>query len=115
LFPHEGHREGLVAQGVDGARVATGFHENPPDGLPREGNLLRSPARYGQPVKNILTGFTGRERGELRIGGNALPDLAELRGLEFGVQFRLPDQEDLDQLFLFGFEVGDHPDLLQRT
>jgi hypothetical protein len=66
-----------------------------------------------QPVRNVRRGFITRGRLELIANRDALIQLTHFRRSEEGVQIELANEDDLQQLFLVGFEVGENTNLLE--
>ena len=103
----------LVANRVDEARDAPAVTENPPH---RRGGEGRQPASAGQrqPVLNVLPDLGVRQRVQMITHRDALPQLAELVAVQAVAQFRLSHQNNLQQLAVVGFDVGNQPHLFQQ-
>jgi len=74
------------------------------------------PASAGNPatVLDVGTRVVRGQRLQIVTRGDALGELAHLRLGEHGIQFRLADQDDLQEFFLGRFEIGEQPDLLEH-
>src|SRR6185436_12111432 len=84
---------------------------------PEAGKDLARGAGNPQAVTHIGRAFVGRQRREVIAAGDALRELAQLGARKYFSHFRLADQNDLQQLLGFGFEIG-HPalrEVLART
>ncbi len=107
------HEQRPVAYGVDHAR-------NPARELVDCAHRLAvkldfaAPARHVQPVRDVLQRLRFRERLQVVTRRNPLIELAQLLQREHFGQFRLADQNNLKQLVLLGFEVGQEPDLFEH-
>ena len=86
-----------------------------------EGQRFRRPldasiaAGDAQPVVDVFADFLGRERGDVIAQRDALLELAQAVAVEDLRQFGLADEDDLEELLLLGFEVGEQPDLLEHA
>ena len=64
-------------------------------------------------MADIGTAFPGRERSQMVTRRDALGDLAQFRALEQLVQFRLADEDNLQQLFLGRLQIRQESNLFQ--
>ena len=78
------------------------------------GEQVTCRARNAQAVADVGNGLWTPERLKVIAAGHALGELAQVGFREHGAQFRLADQEDLQQLLRRGLEVGQQPHLLQH-
>ncbi len=67
-----------------------------------------------QTVVDIISAFLQGQRENFVANGDALIQLFQLRFQEAVVQFLLPDEDDLQQLFLLRFQIGQQANLLQH-
>ena len=72
-------------------------------------------ARDAQAVAHVGGGFVARERIEVIAAGDALRQLAQLDAAQQLAQLGLADQDDLQQLLGFGFEIGEQAHLLEHV
>ena len=92
--PPDSRCSSRCAPGVKRSRVAPATRSAVAD----VGDRLRAPQRL-----------------EVIAAGDALGELAQLRLREHLAQFRLADQDDLQQLLRRGLEIGQQPHLLQHV
>ena len=62
---------------------------------------------------HILAHLLGRECLQIKAMGDALVELTDFRLTEIVIEFRLTEQNDLQQLVAIGLQVAEQPDLLQ--
>ena len=74
-------------------------------GAPHSGNL--------QTVGQVGAQVAALQGAEMKPGRHPLCQLAQVIALQQGTQFRLPDQDDLEELAPIGFQVGQQPELFQ--
>src|SRR5690606_21452973 len=59
--------------------------------------------------------FIARQRAQMVTGGDALRELTQRRPRQQCVQFRLPEQNQLQQFALVGFEIGEKAQLFEHV
>ena len=67
-----------------------------------------------QPVAHIALSFLARQGLQVISAGDSLRQLAQIGAVQQFAKFRLPDQNDLQQLLRGGLQIGQQPDLLQH-
>lgn len=88
------------------ARDAAGGLSDEGDGF-GGANILISAAGGGEAVLNVVGDFERTERLDVGERGDALAKLLERGRVEAGGELGLAGQDDLDELAVFGFKVGD--------
>ena len=71
-------------------------------------------SRDSHALLNISVGFLERERARLGAQRDALPELAQLRLVQFLFEFGLPGENDLQQLFRGSLQVRQQSDFLEH-
>ena len=71
-------------------------------------------AGHVEAVLDIVGGILQRERGDVVAHRDALAQLAQVGPREAFAQFGLATQDDLHELVLIGFEVGEQSHLLHQ-
>lgn len=71
-------------------------------------------AGEGEAVVDLVRHIAEVERAQLAVDEDALAKLAELLAGEHIFQLGLADEHDLEELLFVGFQLGEHPDLLQH-
>ncbi|MNV59860.1 hypothetical protein D3C71_1523050 [compost metagenome] len=71
--------------------------------------------RHRQPVRNVLLRFLRGERIEMKTGDHSLRQLLHRRARHHRAQLGLADEDDLQQLALAGFQIGQQTQLLQHV
>ena len=87
---------------------------HPPQGAAAEGQRPLQ-ARHGQAVGDVLLGFLRAQRIEVKARNHALGQLLQRGAGHHGAQLGLADEDDLQQLALAGFQVGQEAQLLQHV
>src|SRR5579862_7682453 len=105
--------KGLVAHGVDEPRHALRIAVNASN-RPRAEVRPAVSAGDLQPVADVALGIGARQGLEVVADSDALPELAEIPGVQFLAQLGLADQDDLKELSLIGLEVGEEPHLFEE-
>ena len=107
-----GRQQDEIADDVDQTGDAAAVHEDKIEGLGFEAQRLAVP-RHLQAVQDVLLDFLAVQGLQVALDADALPQLAQFRLGQQGAQLRLPHQDDLQQLGVARFQVGEHPDLFQ--
>jgi hypothetical protein len=68
-----------------------------------------------QPMAHVRGRLLAGERVQVIAAGDALRQLAQLIAVQQLAQFRLADEDDLQQLLGVGFEVGEQAHLLEHV
>jgi len=105
----EGEEERVVAKAVDDAGGAAGEMSDAGDGF--RGKKGFSPTFRGgdlEAVQDVVGDFVERQRSEVVGQSDPLAKLFEVRLGDFVAKLGLADEDDLDQFFARGFEVGKH-------
>ena len=84
-----------------------------PQGAAAEGQRPLQ-ARHGQAVGDVLLGLLRAQRIEVKTRNHPLGQLLQRGAGDHGAQLRLADEDDLQQLALAGFQVGQEAQLLQH-
>ena len=113
LVFHVGAQQGAVAQQVDAARHAVAQRMDLRHQACRERRLRRA-AGHGQAVVDVAGRLVGRQRPQVIAGDHALRQLLQFGPGQHGAQFRLADEDDLQQLALARFQVGQQAQLFQH-
>ncbi|MNQ85002.1 hypothetical protein D3C85_1001480 [compost metagenome] len=69
-------------------------------------------AGHAQPVLDIGGDFVALQGAEVVAGDDALRQLPQFRPRQLVAQFRLSQQDDVQQLALVRFQIGQQPHLL---
>src|SRR5438105_3361454 len=80
----------------------------------RAEQFLSVAAGNAEAFEEITPGFLERKGQGFCTKGDSLAELAELRLVEFALQFGLPGQYDLEQLLGRSFKVGEETNFLQH-
>ena len=70
-------------------------------------------ARHQQPMINVVRGFSVIEGPQMIAYRDALVELSQVGACRLLSEFRLTNQDDLQQLTPFGFKIRQHANLLQ--
>ena len=103
-----------VAQRVDPARNAAGQRVDQIEALGLEVRIVL-PVDMVQPVLDVAARLGLVERAQVIRGDHTLPQLLHLRAAHHLPQFRLTDQEALQQRLVAELEVREHAQLLDRA
>ena len=79
----------------------------------RVGEFLFRATGNLQAMADVIAGFGQRQRIQVIAGGDALRQLAQIGPVQHLIELRLAHQNDLQQLGLVRFQVGQEPHLLQ--
>ena len=105
----------ILANGIDQARNAPGMPVNFADGFMRENQVsLRVCSRHLQPAPHVAAGFVPIQRLQPGPQRDPLFQLAKFGQIQFFVQFRLTDEQDLQQFLLRGFQVREQSYFFQN-
>jgi hypothetical protein len=105
-------QQSALGDHVDQPRHATGAGMDPAHGAGLEGETLA--AGDAEAVAQVGGGFGRIQRGQVEARGDPLRQLPQFRAREDLAQFRLPEQDHLQQLLGVGFQVGEQAHLFQR-
>jgi len=110
---HKTGEQRLVTNGIDQPGNAVAVTKNPPE---RRTGEMGCALRAGQfePVLDVLDHLSPVQRLEMITHRDALAKLAKTRAVEPGAQFRLPHQDDLQQLAVVQFEIRQQPHLFEQ-
>ena len=113
---HIGTQQRPVAQHIEQAGHAAAQAIDPADQTVRE-ELPRSCGNTGnlEAVPEIGGDLRLVQRSEVIAGDDPLRQLAQIRSLQHPGQFRLTQQDDLQQFALVGLQVGEQAHLLQHV
>src|SRR5580658_1099376 len=100
-LPGIGRNQRVLTNRIDQPREAMRVQKHGRRGFRRKywGALEVCPGNL-QSLLDISTGFNAVQRSKLRTQSNSLFQLPQAERIEFIVQFRLPDQDDLQQLIV---------------
>ncbi len=100
-----------VAEQIDQPRNSPAQPEKPGEG--RRGEYLVFQSGDREAVRYIRCNIFFRERTQVIACRNSLRELPQLCLFEHFTEFRLSEEDDLEELVFIGFEVRKEPQLLQ--
>ena len=109
-----GTKQGAVTQQIDAPRDAARQHMHAPQRPAAERHRAAQPG-HSQAVRNVLLGFLRAQCVEVKARNHALRQLLQRRARHHRAQLWLANQDDLQQLALVGFQVGEQAQLLQHV
>ncbi len=112
-FGGEAVEEGVVAEAVDDAGGASGEACNFGDGVRGEACVVGVCAGNREAVVDVGGDFFEGERFEMVGEGDALAELFEVGLGDFFAELGLADEDDLEELFGGGFEIGEHAEFFE--
>ena len=103
----------FVRDQVDAPRQPVRGARNPFDHIVREqvGAVI---ARRAQTEHQVFAHLVDGQRHQSETVGNALAQLADIRLAQILIQLGLAEQHDLQQLVVFGFQIGQQAHFFQR-
>ncbi|OPZ58980.1 MAG: hypothetical protein BWY87_01215 [Deltaproteobacteria bacterium ADurb.Bin510] len=108
-----GQQQGPFADRIDLARQATGIAVDLAQGAAGEAHPALG-AGHAQAVQDVIAGFSAVERPHVVTHHDTIRKLAQVVGSQHLAQFRLTDQQDLQQLLVLGFKIREHPNLFEH-
>ena len=108
----ESGQQGFIRKNIDAAHQAVGRTCNEFDGARRE-NVRAVVTRRAHPEHQIIFQYIARQRLHVEMMRDAILELAHVRLIQFGVQFRLPEQDDLQQFGIADLQVVQQPQFFQ--
>src|SRR5438445_11747196 len=109
----EGREQGLVRQDIDPASQSLGRGRNELDCSPIE-NLGTAVAGGAHAKVDVVLDVAAHQGLQTKAVSDALPQLPAGGRVGVLVEFRLPEEHDLQQLVTVRFEIRKQPDLLER-
>lgn len=106
LFGDEGERKRAEGNCIYFAGDAAAGLGDEGDGFGGE-DILIGVAGGGEAMLDVVRDFEGSERIDVGERGNALAKLLEAGGVEARGEFGLASHDDLDELALLGFKIGE--------
>src|SRR3546814_1557692 len=113
LFFDEGVPQQAVAEIVDEPRHAARLAVNEREAVLGNGGIA-VPAGCRQPEQDVFAGFDVVEGRQVVDGDDALAELLEALARQLAAEFRLADEEHLQQRASLMIDVREHAQLLQR-
>ena len=110
---HEGGQQRFVREDVDAAHQSVGRIGDELDGVRRK-NVRPAVAGRAHPEHQVAFEGIARQRLHVEMVDDAVLELAHVRLIQLGVQFRLPEQDDLQQLVIADLQVVEQAQLFQR-